>query len=396
MRPQLPGSDVDYRDVERMRNSARWHIVLFRPKSFLAAVGLSVVFLVATGCDDVKHHETLTFFFDGVPPLPAEMSGDERYDPNADGTARRPTGGWYVHEPLQNCTECHGDRRRRSFSRQVQLVAEVPQLCYRCHDQVVAGEGWVHGPVATGDCLLCHEPHKTKNPFLLTKLAPSLCYECHEPEVVHLVERHAEESYAECTECHEGHAGATKTLLRPAFLQAPAGAAYLRQLQHRQYEEARERARTDLMQGKDILSIFATIIGYVEANELWKIRAYLEVVRESDSITDVEKQKVAEILQRLTAVLEAPSGGGQEAANAEALLDAVCQEALSGIHEMRDRRGQRRRRIAELYYRSIDLYHAGRLAEAREGFLEVLESRPLLEPVRETAESYLQKIGQAP
>ena len=366
-----------------------------RPGSLLGALGLSAVFLVAGSCNDARRHKTLTFFFDGVPPLATDTSGDARYDPNAAGTARPPTGGWYVHEPLQNCTECHGDRRRRSFSRQIQLVAEVPQLCYKCHDPTVAEDGWVHGPVAAGDCLMCHEPHKTRNAFLLTKTAPSLCYECHEPEAVHLVEHHTDDSYAACGECHEGHAGATRTLLRPAFLQAPAGADYLRRLQSRQYQEARERARTDLAQGKDVLALLATIIGHVEAGELWKARACLEVVSESDQIADVERQKTAEILKRLVAVLEASPGDGQQVANA-ALREALRQEILSEISAMRDRRERQRRRIAELYYRSIDLYHAGRFAEAREGFLQVLESGPLLKPVRETAEFYLQKMEPAP
>jgi predicted CXXCH cytochrome family protein len=275
------------------------------------------------------------------------------------------------------------------------LVAEVPQLCYKCHDPTVAEDGWVHGPVAAGDCLMCHEPHKTKNRFLLTKTAPSLCYECHEPEAVHLVEHHAEEAYAKCGECHEGHAGATRTLLRPAFLQAPAGADYLRRLQSRQYQEARERARADLAQGKDVLALLATIIGHVEAGEFWRARACLEVASESDQIADAERQRIAEILNRLASVMEAPPGDNQEAANA-ALREALRQEILSEISEMRDRRERQRRRIAELYYRSIDLYHAGRFAEAREGFLQVLESGPLLKPVRETAEFYLQKMEPAP
>ncbi len=161
----------------------------------------------------------LTFFFDGVPPRAPEASMPGSSGANAEeatGSAR--TGGWYVHKPLNNCTECHGSRRQRTSSRRVQLVADVPQLCQKCHQEYAALKGWVHGPVAVGECLQCHEPHKGRNEFLLARPVLELCYGCHVPQAIHAIDGHGDESHARCNRCHEGHAGATRSLLKPALL----------------------------------------------------------------------------------------------------------------------------------------------------------------------------------
>jgi predicted CXXCH cytochrome family protein len=188
------------------------------------AAGLMVAILLLSSCDEVGRHKTLTFFFDGVPPLRSavsESAASVAKGPKASPST--PATNWHVHEPVKDCTVCHGNQPRRGTSPKVQLVARVPQLCYQCHPGPAALEGWVHGPVATGDCLLCHEPHRTKAESLLRKPIPELCFQCHEPRAVHAIQGHAEPSYEHCVDCHEGHAGAKKSLLKPAFLEAPAG-----------------------------------------------------------------------------------------------------------------------------------------------------------------------------
>jgi len=53
---------------------------------------------------------------------------------------------------------------------------------------------------------------------------------------------------------------------------------------------------------------------------------------------------------------------------------------------------ERMEEIARVYYQSMAFYRAGRLSEARAGFVEVIESGLIPPPMRETLESYLQEI----
>ncbi len=353
--------------------------------------GLLMMVLVWAGCDESERHKTMTFFFDGVPLLQGEATGTGPFDPNAIGESRSfTTGGWYVHEPLQDCTQCHVSQRRARFSRQVQLIADVPELCYRCHEEQASQRGWVHGPVATGDCLLCHGPHKTKNAFLLTKPAPELCHQCHEPETVGLIENHTESTYSNCIGCHEGHAGASTSLLRPAFLETEAGAVYRAQVYRQQYERALRDAQNDLQQGHGVSGVYGRIIDDIEADRLWNVRACLEVLLDSETIPEGERRPMAAILDQVTVLQDDPGRATGVFVPDEART--AWADVMRGV---RDQRNEQDVAMARLYYRSVQLYHAGRLNEARAGFEELLRRGVVLEPVRETAQWYLTQIDEA-
>jgi len=352
--------------------------------------------LLLASCDEVERHRMLTFFFDGVPPLQTEASKAEASGLKAGKAADvAPMGGWHIHPPVKNCADCHGEQRRMSSSRKVQLVAEVPQLCYQCHTEYATLEGWVHGPVATGNCLLCHEPHKTKPEFLLRKPVPELCYQCHELGAIRMVKNHAEESYTQCTDCHEGHAGATRSLLRQTFLEKPAGLEYQSEAYRRKYEESLRRARSDLAQGHDFLTVSRTIIDQIEGGQLWSARAYLEVLLNGDLLTDSEKPLVSEVLREVVALLGNGLAGNQVEPQAQSVPDAAWQSPAAALRAVRDQRRERERGVAEIYYRSIKQYHAGQFVEARDGFRQILDDKSLPAPMKETVKGYLERIDGA-
>ncbi|MBL7186164.1 MAG: hypothetical protein ISS70_07540 [Phycisphaerae bacterium] len=143
------------------------------------------------------------------------------------GPTDDPGAAWGLHEPLKDCVGCHGDQPQQSSPDKSDLVAAVPKLCYTCHEEYTSLDAWEHGPVATGDCLVCHEPHKTKNESLLTKPMPELCYHCHEAQTLELVANHSEESHTSCTDCHESHSSPGRMLLKQSFLKTDAGRDYL-------------------------------------------------------------------------------------------------------------------------------------------------------------------------
>lgn len=90
-------------------------------------------------------------------------------------------------------------------------------LCLSCHetDSFMNSE-YVHGPVATGACILCHESHSSWNPNLLVKEGRDLCLFCHEQVDQRLAEaRHSHEAVkGACTECHNPHGSEYKMFLR--------------------------------------------------------------------------------------------------------------------------------------------------------------------------------------
>jgi DmsE family decaheme c-type cytochrome len=110
-----------------------------------------------------------------------------------------------VFEPLtqqETCFQCHTDKRSdtvRASSHPLRFGSmdcsdchnvhegsgdfllskgTVNDTCYACHAEKRGPMLWEHAPV-TEDCSLCHRPHGSNHPALLTQRPPLLCQQCH-------------------------------------------------------------------------------------------------------------------------------------------------------------------------------------------------------------------------
>jgi len=187
------------------------------------AISMSLAALVAiaiTGCKTPEQrYRVLSFFFDGV-PLPESMrSAEEQSTEGAEELNRtdRPAAGraqfLSFHRPFvdRKCFQCHS----RSNSFQISMTDITP--CRSCHDthlKDVEGD-WVHGPLAVGDCGMCHLPHKSEYYHLLTKPQPDVCFFCHDSTSVLEKPYHESVTTEEqtCGSCHDPHRAGNKLLL---------------------------------------------------------------------------------------------------------------------------------------------------------------------------------------
>lgn len=151
-------------------------------------------------------HRTLTLFFDGVPPPRAPLqearqvpSGRESPAPGAKGTEHGPYAA-------KLCGACHASQATNS------LLAPASELCGRCHT-LALDKKYVHGPLASGGCLVCHDPHASRYPHLLVSESGEFCVRCHDRRDLDGVGAHAAVE-AQCTDCHEAHMSDKLYLLR--------------------------------------------------------------------------------------------------------------------------------------------------------------------------------------
>lgn len=206
------------------------------------AVGIALVLLglgalVATSaCSEQRHYKLLSFFFDGVPDPNAPPTDAPVYGPRqrtgplsleerkAIQDRRTPVSTHSFHPPYRDkqCSSCHGVQRQGDWLQGIpELRAPVEQLCGRCHQR--PQQEFVHGPVATLSCYLCHEHHSSPNPHLLKAADPStLCARCHTGPTFTTREQHQSYGDRSCVECHDPHASARRFLLRPEPTAAPA------------------------------------------------------------------------------------------------------------------------------------------------------------------------------
>ena len=112
------------------------------------------------------------------------------------------------------------------------------------------------------------------------------------------------------------------------------------------------------LERKRILEHIQTAYKLIEQGELIKAKAHLENVKGSEFFTEAERKQITDSLSKLDNQL-----GGQA------------------------------KEIADLYRSSVELYLAGQLEKALEGFVKVANSGLLIAPAGQTAEDYIRLIA---
>ncbi|HXC06060.1 MAG TPA: cytochrome c3 family protein [Bacteroidia bacterium] len=175
---------------------------------FFSLLGFAAAILVVR-CTPVKQYKVLSFFFDGVPnPNKAPDSQQlVKGDSNLIVSLYKPE--FYFHKPYEEekCKSCHAEGISNA------LLKPVPELCYTCHEDFNVKYTAVHGPVASGNCLMCHNQHMTKYEKLLIRPGQELCLYCHESKQVMANPLHKKIGTITCTECHNPHGGNNRGML---------------------------------------------------------------------------------------------------------------------------------------------------------------------------------------
>ena len=186
-----------------------------RTLATLAGIAL-VLSALALSCANPtpKQYRTLSFFFDGVPNPYALAVDDDTGGPTS-GLVARPRvseasahpkkGGW-------ECKRCHGQYDNK-------MRGTPAELCAQCHTREKFPKGKLHGPLNVGECIACHDPHRSVNSHLLRLPVPQLCMGCHEKTITYQeIDEHIEDKGGECTRCHDPHASTRDAFLRKVFL----------------------------------------------------------------------------------------------------------------------------------------------------------------------------------
>jgi predicted CXXCH cytochrome family protein len=166
------------------------------------------------GCTVQQTHQVLLFFFDGVDKNVnltgalskdslAKISGAKR-----DALLKKNRPDLCVHKPYKEkkCDNCHTPDKR--------LLMPMPNLCFKCHKNFSEQYEVVHGPVASGGCMNCHNQHSSKYDKLLIRQGQQICLYCHTNTMVFANKVHHDIEDAECTMCHSPHGGKGRTMLK--------------------------------------------------------------------------------------------------------------------------------------------------------------------------------------
>lgn len=167
-----------------------------------------MVLSLAYGCGEPTNYKVLSFFFDGVPEPKTEIAGEQAGKAGAGRTKEGTVKEFTVHGPYaaRLCDGCHA----RGGSNK--LLLPVNELCSKCHN-IQLNKKWVHGPLVSGGCMACHNPHSSPYRFLLNSESREFCFYCHSRGDVSKNPVH-QGTDAGCTTCHDAHMSDKKYLLK--------------------------------------------------------------------------------------------------------------------------------------------------------------------------------------
>ncbi len=180
-------------------------------KASTKAVVLCLVAVLSAGCSAGTRRKVLTFFFDGVPPPKTAGTGGAA-SAGAQAGAASPANATvtsWEHGPYaaKLCGGCHEAGATNA------LVVPKDQLCLRCH-QLRMDKKYVHGPLASGGCLVCHDAHSSRYRYLLVSEAATFCFYCHDRRLVAANGAHSQAAGMDCTACHDPHMSDQQYLLK--------------------------------------------------------------------------------------------------------------------------------------------------------------------------------------
>ena len=366
------------------------------------SVGLVLLISLAVfvvSCDQTRRYEIMTFFFDGIESSKPEGFENGLFDPNAGLAQEAQAPVWYIHEPVEDCTNCHDTQRQSKSPGQAYLIAPVPKLCYNCHDDRTVSARFVHGPVAVGECLECHDHHKSRVKHLLKKAEPNVCYLCHDADAIAAIPTHSTGQPSACTDCHNPHVSSERPLLKEGVRKAngdpnlsAALPDYLRAAREQEEKASAGQSQTAqaaAFESDSLYRVLWTVSKLVEQGQLRKARAYLEEFKDNKAFTDQERERIAQVLNMMDRAAGVPATDAQQP-NRQGPLKEQKPPAEPEKDDPQLRK--RMQKNADLFYLSMDLYREGKLVRAREGFVRVLESGYIPAPMGETIRGYLLDI----
>lgn len=145
---------------------------------------------------------------------------------------------------------------------------------------------------------------------------------------------------------------------KQSFLRAQDYQEYLTVDEREKLNALIEKTHEGILAREYILEAIRMADGFVKQGKSSEAKAKLDEIKDNEFLTDAERELIAK-----------------------------------GLKKLNDQLAAKKEAAAEIYNQSVELYKAGELEKAREGFIKIITANDLIEaPAGETAEDYLLKI----
>jgi tetratricopeptide (TPR) repeat protein len=159
-----------------------------------------------------------------------------------------------------------------------------------------------------------------------------------------------------------------------------------------------EKAHIAALERSRALERAQTASDLAAQGELAKAKVHLEKVKDSEYLTEQERKQIAAFLKEIEsqtikeAPVEKPEGVKPLPEKVEPIVEEVHEKVTEEPEKIAAQLDKVKRAVAQVYYRSMQLYRSGQFEQAREGFVEVVNSGLIPAAMEKTIRGYLSHI----
>jgi len=120
----------------------------------------------------------------------------------------------FVHGPVAtgDCVFCHKPTQKHAFTK----ITSTEKLCAECHERPVT-QKFAHAPFRQGKCFTCHDSHQSPYQYQLRATVAETCYKCHDRSKLK-GRAHVSAAPGSCITCHASHqSDYPKLLVKPGI-----------------------------------------------------------------------------------------------------------------------------------------------------------------------------------
>ncbi|MEW6602277.1 MAG: cytochrome c3 family protein, partial [Nitrospirota bacterium] len=115
----------------------------------------------------------------------------------------------FVHGPVAagQCRVCHGEASKHPGDpKQYRFptIVDINTTCFSCHEKFPQKK-FIHSAVDSGGCTSCHGPHGSPYKFQLLYQGGELCFQCHDEALTGEQFVHGPAAVGGCITCHDPH-----------------------------------------------------------------------------------------------------------------------------------------------------------------------------------------------
>ncbi len=177
------------------------------------------------------------------------------------------------------------------------------------------------------------------------------------------------------------------------FLMAQGYSEYLTTAERKQLKSLLEKTQTAITKRKSALEIFRSVKEMIQQEEFSRAKKQLETIKDNEFLTADQRAQITQVLKHIDTQIKNEDASSEKMAEIMPVATEKSEQPESEPEQLVKTMSEQDN-IPAVYNRSMNLYKAGQLKEARKGFVQVINSGTIPPEMEKTLNGYIAQIDE--